>query len=221
MTALASLDHELSERGWICHETGLSTESELAVAVLATARDLGAVRKGRWGLYVERLEGLEEDKVPASSLSAQFGRGEFPCHVDMAHLPTPCRYVVLGCGFAKERPAATLIQSVANLKFSPSEVDCLHSGVFLVRNGRHSFYASVLSGRRSFFRWDPGCMLAKDEYARVAQAAIERELGAMDPIRHQWKAGSILVLDNWKVLHGRERCDREGARRVIYRSSVS
>ena len=62
---------------------------------------------------------------------------------------------------------------------------------------------------------------AKDDYAHIAQAAIERELMASDPILHQWKAGSILVLDNWKILHGRESCDRKQARRVIYRSSVS
>lgn len=177
--------------------------------------------QGRRGAYVERLESLEEDTAPAASLSAQFGCGKFPYHVDMAHLPTPCRYVVLGCGFAEERPAATLIQSVADLKLSPDEVDCLRNGVFLVRNGRRSFYASVLSEKQYYFRWDPGCMLAKDGYASSAQAAIERELGDNEPARHHWKVGAILVLDNWKVLHGRESCDREGTRRVIYRSSVS
>lgn len=221
MTASTSFYDELSKTGWSCRETGLSNESELADTVLETARDLGAVMKGRRGSHVERLESMEKDRAPASSLSAQFGRGEFPCHVDMAHLPVPCRYVVLGCGFAKERPAATLIQSVGELRFSPDEVDCMHTGVFLVKNGRRSFFASVLSGRRKFFRWDPGCMQAKDEYARVAQTAIERELGAIDPVRHQWRAGSILVLDNWKVLHGRDSCDRDGAQRVIYRSGVS
>lgn len=221
MTALTSFYDELSKTGWSCRETGLSSESELIAAVLETARELGAVMKGRHSSYVERLESLAKDRAPASSLSAQFGRGEFPCHIDMAHLPVPCRYIVLGCGFAKERPAATLIQIVGGLRFSPDEMDCLRSGVFLVRNGRRSFFASVLGGRRRFFRWDPGCMLAKDEYARAAQAAIERELGAIDPVRHQWRAGSILVLDNWKVLHGRESCHRDGAQRVIYRSSVS
>ena len=40
MTALASFYRGLSERGWICHETGLSNETELAAAVLATARIL-------------------------------------------------------------------------------------------------------------------------------------------------------------------------------------
>ena len=221
MTQMALQYQDLSKRGWSCHETRASNDSELADAVLAISRDLGIVIKGRHGLYVERLESMEADKARAPSLSAHYGHGEFPYHVDTAHLPTPCRYIVLGCGSATEGTAPTLIQSVAEMEFSPEEMRSLHTGVFLVRNGCRSFYGSVLNDRRRFFRWDPGCMLAKDKYARVAQTAIERELEALDPIVHEWKSGSILVMDNWRVLHGRGDCCREEARRVILRSSVS
>ena len=58
MTALASLSEELSERGWIWYETGLSNEAEMADAVLAKESRPGCSTYGgsiQGGLSVSEL----------------------------------------------------------------------------------------------------------------------------------------------------------------------
>jgi hypothetical protein len=71
--------------------------------------------------------------------------------------------------------------------------------MFLVRNGRDSFYAPVLSG--SGYRYDPGCMTPCDARAREVQEYFEQQLSRASA--HVWSAGQVLVVDNRCALHAR------------------
>src|ERR1039457_4271027 len=48
--------------------------------------------------------------------------------------------------------------NIPSLRFNREEEVLLRSGVFLVRNGRASWYSTILSGERPYVRFDPGCM---------------------------------------------------------------
>jgi hypothetical protein len=213
-------DRELAEKGWSCVDLGICDIDDLSKHVRKVAGELGEVVKGRRGAEVERLESVPTAEAYSSSLSATYGEREFPPHMDTAHLPVPCRYLVIGCAAASYGTAATLLLDTANVSFTAQELKSLQTGIFLVKNGGHSFFAPLLNNDRKFFRWDPGCMMAKDEIAKVAMSVFQEKVGSVKPIRHAWHSGSILVLDNWRMLHGRERCDREDARRTLLRSSV-
>jgi hypothetical protein len=72
--------------------------------------------------------------------------------------------------------------------------------MFLVRNGRDSFYAPALSG--SGYRYDPGCMTPCDARAREVQEYFEQELSRA--YVHEWQtAGQVLVINNRRALHAR------------------
>ena len=221
MKCVESYDQELAERGWSCLDLNICDIDDLSDQVRKVAGELGEVVKGRRGAEVERLESARSVEAYCSSLSATYGEHEFPPHMDTAHLTVPCRYVVLGCAAANQATAATLLKDTADVSFSAQESESLQTGIFLVRNGVYSFFAPILNSERQFYRWDPGCMTAKDENAQIAMSVFEEKLRSVKPIRHAWRSGSILILDNWRMLHGRECCDREDARRTLLRSSVS
>ena len=72
--------------------------------------------------------------------------------------------------------------------------------MFLVRNGRDSFYAPARSGLR--YRYDPGCMTPCDARAQEVQAFFEQELSRTPA--HEWSAaGQVLVVNNRTILHAR------------------
>lgn len=221
MTYLAMFERSLSERGWAILDVGECDTDILSMTVREIASELGAIVGGRRGAEVERLESVTTDEARLPSLSATYGNAEFPLHMDMAHQAVPCRYLVLGCASAGQATAATRLLDAAELNFTTDEISSLKTGIFLVRNGGRSFFAPILRRDRKFFRWDPGCMTAKDELAHIALSIFERKLRLAKPIRHVWQSGSVLVLDNWRMLHGRESCDREDTHRTLLRSSVS
>ena len=160
------------------------------------------------------------DKVAAhpSSLSATYGLGQQPLHTDGAHLPhRPDLFVLLS-----QRPSATptrLWRATTVVPRTPHTA--LHHGMFLVRNGRDSFYSPALSGSR--YRYDPGCMTACDVRARTVAQHFERLLP--HAFAHEWLgADQVLVIDNRRVLHARsavaeDDMDRE-LLRVAFQSEV-
>jgi alpha-ketoglutarate-dependent taurine dioxygenase len=220
MTYLATFERSLSERGWANLNVGECDTEILSMTVRKIADELGVIIRGRRGADIERLESVSTDEARLPSLSAAYGNAEFPLHMDTAHQPVPCRYLVLGCVSANQTTAATRLLDTAELAFTADEIDSLKTGIFLVKNGGHSFFAPILSSDRRFFRWDPGCITAKDELARTALSIFERRLRLSKSVRHEWQSGSVLVLDNWRMLHGRECCVREDTRRTLLRSSV-
>ena len=137
------------------------------------------------------------------SQSALHGLGEIPFHVDGAHLDQPPRYVVLACAKPGDAPAATSIVRLIDVVLSPSYREQLDSTPFLVRNGRRSFYSTIASWRRSFVRFDLACMepVSSDgiELIKVLSSAL-RECHRQNII---WQQGGIVIIDNWRALHGR------------------
>jgi hypothetical protein len=100
------------------------------------------------------------------------------------------------------------------LGFSPEELHLLEGAAILVRAGRRSFYSTILSPARAFLRYDPGCLEAVDERGRAALELIERRLALGSPKTHEWRSGDILVIDNWRLLHGRGPSDQGSGRRL-------
>jgi hypothetical protein len=104
--------------------------------------------------------------------------------------------------------------------FTAAEQRLLRTGIFRVRNGARSFYASVRSPGSNFFRYDPGCMEAMGSEAMGVLDMMRGKSIASHGTSLEWSAGKILVIDNWKVLHGRDAVLVPEARRTLLRFLV-
>ena len=55
---------------------------------------------------------------------------------------------------------------------------------------------------------------AVDQRGRMALALIEDRIAAASPQAHHWRQGDILIIDNWRVLHGRSPSGPGSGRRL-------
>ena len=175
---------------------------------------LGPRVEGRAGELQEIISPKASEIAHPRSMSAHYGLGELPLHTELSHRRRPCRFVLLGCLEPGEPPTATLLLDWQLIGFSQNELLLLESAPVLVRNGRKSFYSTILSPERRFFRFDPACLEAVDERGRQVLQIVARKLTTATPVAHSWCRGDILVFDNWRILHGREPAKQNSERRL-------
>ena len=207
-TLLASL----TQSGWVRH---IVESADAVVSEIGRIGDLlGTRTAGRAGALEEIVEPQTSDEAHPRSLSAQYGLNALPFHVELSHRPRPCHYLLLGCINPGSRSATTMLLDWRTLGFSQEELHLLESAPILVRSGRHSFYSTALSPDRAFLRYDPGCLEAVDERGRAALRVVEHRLARGSPDAHEWRLGDILIIDNWRVLHGRGASAHGSGRRL-------
>ncbi|TYR36433.1 hypothetical protein FY036_01000 [Mesorhizobium microcysteis] len=175
---------------------------------------LGTRVMGRAGKLEEVIQPQTFEDAHPRSLSAQYGLNALPFHVELSHRPRPCRYLLLGCIDPGSPSAVTMLINWRTLGFSPEELRLLEGAPILVRTGRRSFYSTIISSDRTFLRYDPGCLEAVDERGQAALRLVAHRLIGGSPETHHWRRGDILIIDNWRFLHGRGPSDQDSGRRL-------
>ena len=214
------ITESLERHGYFFSNENIFADFEVAAELVKLGQRMGQVRTGRFGSPVEVLSPSNSSSAPPHSLSAIHGHGAFPYHVDGSHLTSPSRYLLLFCSEATGAIAPTHILHRRDLDLTKDVVEAMRTGVFLVRNGKRSFYANILSDAVSFMRWDAGCMFPKDTKAMKAAKALSQSAKITMKTTINWQAGAFLIIDNWSVLHARGPVLDRTSRRELLRVSV-
>jgi hypothetical protein len=191
------------------------SEADLVSAMRSIAGCLGQPLTTPGSDGPQRLAPRDAVDAKRNSLSGRFGRGPFPLHTDLAHWVTPARFMILGAVEAEPGAARTVL--VVPPASTSGKWSTVRDGVFLVSNGSRSFYSSILSAGRPFVRFDTACMKPSDAQAHEAECIFRECLNEAESVEIAWQSGDILVIDNWKVLHGRAKPECEAATRVLLR----
>ncbi len=209
---------EVNKRGWsFLRMPGLVCQPCIEDDLLGIARTIGTPTSTRGGNMVDVLRPVEPGDARPRSLSAMFGQHAQPWHVDLSHRAVPARYILLMCQSSGSAGATTDLINVELFLHRHCLVDAF-SEPFLVRSGKRSFYATLLTKNRSYLRFDPGCMQGVTDKARL----LMRKLLDESPppcYSHIWNTGDLLVIDNWKMLHKRADA-RYAPDRTLLRVSV-
>lgn len=215
VTGSSPLLTALSKRGWVCHVA----EGMGADTVINEIRRLGQLfgtrAAGRTGALEEVVCPQTATSAHPRSLSARYGLNALPLHVELSHRPRPCRYLLLGCIEPGSSSTGTKLLDWRTLGFTADELDLLETAPILVRTGRRSFYSTILSADHTFLRYDPGCLEAVDDRGQAALRLVEHRLvnGVLEV--HQWHRGDVLIIDNWRMLHGRGPSKVGSGRRIV------
>jgi alpha-ketoglutarate-dependent taurine dioxygenase len=212
---------ELYRRGWCIGGFAQFRHLELAAQVKMVAQTLGDIVPGRSRQLVEQVIPRTTEAARKGSLSSLYGLRSLPLHTDMAHWPRPCRYLVLACAVEGPAPTPTLLLDSQQVSLSSSEAAACRDAIFLIRNGRQSFYGSIKFPGRQFVRLDLGCMVPVSDAGKAALNAFGSENQASVVYQHEWKAGDILIIDNWRVLHGRGNVASNNQERILLRAAVT
>lgn len=168
---------------------------------MGIARALGKPTGTRNRKLVDVLQPLERGQAHSRSLSHLSGMGAQEWHVDFAHKTKPAHYLVLGCLSAGSQQACT--ELLERQRFlSATQKKAARAEPFLIRNGRHSFYGSILEGDEKYLRFDPGCMQGATKNAQLLMAQL-MDSKLPPTYSHPWQKNDLLVINNWRMLHRR------------------
>lgn len=194
-----------------------TTDAEFCARLLAIANQLGTPTVSRAGASVcEILTPIESAYARPCSLSKIYSTGEFPLHTDTAHWTTPCRFILLACASDGGGKRSTLLLDTRKVALKEEQLSLLRTTPFRVKNGRNSFFSTILSNLRPFVRIDKGCMIAVKNADHTVLDIYSTNHWPSVAETISWEAGDIVILDNWRVLHGRGPAGRlESNRRLI------
>lgn len=205
---VSDLEASARQHGW---STATGSMAEIRTAARFLGWEEVPTRMGEPA--VASLRPIAQREAQPRSLSATYGTGAQPLHTDGAHLARPPDLVIL-CSDEPNQTPTLLWTILSDQNHRPGRWSYLADGVFLVNNGRDSFFttAELAAG----FRYDPGCMYACD--ARARQVAEFFEGAVSDADHHAWvKAHQVLVIDNRKTLHARAALSDQDRSRLLHR----
>ena len=215
----------LNQDGFAFIPAMLPERSTIEVArTLGLVADIAQMLPASGVPTVQSLRPRFRAEVGDNQYSGNFGFGAFPLHTDLAHWAVPPRYLLLRCVVGTEQVSTCVLHwSDVIRSFG---LDSLRKSVFRARKRRRG--SSGLVRAASFqdlaevFRWDPIFLVPMNDYA-VELGAVFRN-PAWDQRAHRvllHERGDLLLIDNWRVLHGRDSVSRGSANRWIDRVYLS
>lgn len=181
--------------------------------------------------HFKESEGLEQASnihklVPAkmkdstpNTYSGQYGYNDFPMHTDLAHWARPPRYILLRCIKGCSSVATKLLDGnelVGDLGKRTLERTLVKPRRPI--NGEIPLMRVFQSGTPSLFRWDNTFIVPASPAGKDGVFSIKLKIEEADKKHvylHQ-KADS-LVIDNWRMLHGRSKITDGYEDRIIER----
>ncbi|MDX1958673.1 MAG: hypothetical protein SFU98_08880 [Leptospiraceae bacterium] len=162
---------------------------------------------------------IEESKE--NVYSKYFGFGEFPLHSDLAHWYIPPKYLLLRCIVPAPEVFTTLIEW--NNLFHNINDDTIHNALFKPRRKvlERKFFLRLIQnqGFELVKRWDSLFLEPENQSARnIVEKIKNLENPNLDIKKFSFNnKGDTLIINNWKMLHGRTKIDTNSKNRLIER----
>lgn len=180
---------------------------------------------------VEQVDGLRlvQELVPKhmgastpNTYSGNFGYGAFPLHTDLAHWSCPPRYLVLRCVVGNPAISTRVLDGdVLVERIGASALGrCLVRPRRPLAGGLHLLH--VLEhrelGPRFLLRWDSLYLQPANAFANATFERVKDGLSTVRPTEHTLvNRGDTLVIDNWRMLHGRAPVSATSSSREVHR----
>jgi hypothetical protein len=211
------LDHlELESRGWTAID-GVPPDGLLEIA-----EQLGRPVVGPTGEPVKKLVPMDAVDAKALTLSATYGKGRFPLHTDTAFWPTPCRYLIFRVAGDFRRETTLLSFSRMFMALGGEFYDLAGRSIWITKGPAQSRYCSMTFrvGKDQHWRYDRQCMTPANRAASqveeiMASAAYFAQIESVS-----WHEGLVLIVSNWKAMHGRGPMPAAEGSRVLERIYV-
>lgn len=212
---------ELKDKGWSSQDVPFTSEADFLAELLRRATLLGPPVPTRpRGQAWDVLQPKDARVAKPHSLSRTYSTGEFPCHTDTAHWLTPCRYLLFGCVSPGAARRPTILLDIQDIPLTSTQRNLLISTPLRVANGRNSFFSSIISPSGRFIRYDPGCMFPIDADGKAALRIFDRQNWDSRLVETHWCHGKLVIIDNWRILHGRGIAAQPDFDRKLIRVSI-
>lgn len=186
---------------------------------------LGKVQKVSNYEEVHDLTPRDKTDSTANSYSGNFGRGEFPFHTDFAHWFVPPRFLVLRCVVGASEVATRLLDAQSVLSsFESADISRALLQPRRTLNGRRALLRlhELNAVGEMKFRWDRLFTVPASSHSQRVCDEIEKKLGEAEAKElFLDDPGDTLIIDNWRMLHGRTAVPDSAKTRRIRRAYLS
>lgn len=156
---------------------------------------------------VQTLRPRDAGTVADNQYSAIHGLGAFPLHTDLAHWAIPPRYFILRC-ISPAEDVCTLALPWAAVTPALASID-MRKAVFTGRKRRAGCSGLVRAMSRQasqdIRRWDSMFLKPLNQQARDLDGLLRdakwTHSATRIPLR---RPGDMILVDNWRILHGRD-----------------
>ena len=192
----------------------------------AAAAALGAPEQVDGLRLVQELVPAKRNLTAPNTYSGNFGLDSFPLHTDLAHWARPPRYLMLRCAVGdpdidtKVIDGLSLVESIGSTRLAR----CLARPRRPMKGALQllPIWQRTTETHGEVLRWDSVYLQPTNEYAQAIFHQITGWLAITQPKTHVLQhAGDTLLLDNWRVLHGRSDVSISTSSRKIHRLYLS
>jgi L-asparagine oxygenase len=168
------------------------------------------------------LSPTAKSHAPPNTYSGQHGLGRFPLHTDLAHFREPPRYFVLRAIVGAADVITQLIDARRIIDALGSS--CLARAVMRPRRPRNGAQSLLTlfdprRGNSGMIRWDDTFIVPATDSAQVVVTLVREQLERERPLALSLShPGDTLIVDNWRMLHGRSVVSTASLGRIVERT---
>lgn len=195
--------------------------TEQVATALGSIMDVSTVLPGI--PKIQTLRPREPGPELMSQYSGTYGTGGFPLHSDLAHWHLPPRYLILRC-IVGARDVATTLVSYAAVTSAVGERTLVRALVAPRRKAKGQIISplSVVFCHQGIWgiRWDFLFLRPLNEAAEETSRVLSTRCWTEDELVavKLTEPGDTVVIDNWKMLHGRSAVPPSSMHREIHRT---
>ncbi|MCH7500823.1 MAG: hypothetical protein IH886_12585 [Nitrospinae bacterium] len=190
------------------------------IDTLAVAEKIGSVVKISGVPAVQSLTPKYKKETPPNIYSGNFGLKEFPLHTDLAHWYIPPRFFILRAKVPAPDVSTMILHYAKFLKDVPSKL--VSRALFKPRRKLDNKLFLLRLVSQGISRWDEIFISPENDSAKCISEYIKNKdfSTVTDKISFMNK-GETLLVDNWKVLHGRSKVPQGSMNRTVERVYLS
>jgi L-asparagine oxygenase len=195
--------------------SGISTNDLIALVGNAVALGNGGP--------VHQLRPRRVEEAPSNTYSGNYGLGEFPLHTDLAHWYLPPRYLLLRCVVGSAAVPTMVVDGRSIIdKMGATTLARAFMQPRRPLRGKWPLlrlYQPVENGSyMHILRWDEKYIKPATEAGARGASIFLNFLVAAPRIQVRLsQPGDTLIVDNWRMLHGRAPVPENSSNRVIER----
>lgn len=142
---------------------------------------------------------LSNSATSPNSLRGLYGLGELPLHTDCAYYRKPPNLI-----FFRAKQSSQVATTLVDSRPMVLEIGVgTANGLFAIKGIDGTFVRPLFHANQ--VRWDRHCMRPLDEKAKTAQVKLLAQIECAQVHRHTYDdISTVLIVDNYRMLHGRE-----------------
>lgn len=170
---------------------------------------------------VQKIIPREKENAPKNIYSGTYGLREFPLHSDLAHWHIPPHYLILRCIVPSSNVFTCLMDFPECLAQVPEST--IQRALFLPRRNilgkKHILRIRQEIGERSLLRWDELFLAPANQEGDEMHKYMTSPMSKRSTLELQLlHPADTLIIDNWRMLHGRSSVPTIGLKRIVERT---